>query len=333
MEGNPFHIKLFLAIYRRGFMKISVVVPIYNIEKYIEKCLLSIINQTYKDIEIILVNDESQDMSLTICNQYKEKDSRIIIINKKNGGLSDARNYGIQKATGEYILLVDGDDYLESTACEELVNIATKTEADLIAFNYNRIQNNIKKSFSKNTEEIQILSVEETYKRYLYGENIFPAAWTKFYNKKLFKEITFPFGLLAEDFATTHKFILSSHTIVYYDKALYNYLIREDGIMGKKSLKLTIDYYYSACEKYNMEIEKFPQFSNQINTLYVNCLLRTIARLSLENHDQAIIDEITERLENINLKDLKLSTRFVYYLYNFNEKLFCNFMKFMKKTV
>ena len=114
-------------------IKISVVVAIYNVEKYLEKCIQSIIFQTYKNIEIILVNDGSTDNSLNICKKYKSEDSRIIIINQENQGVSVARNNGIDRASGEYILFVDGDDYLRTDIIEKLLNNAD--DNDIIAVN------------------------------------------------------------------------------------------------------------------------------------------------------------------------------------------------------
>ena len=112
--------------------KISIIIPVYNVEKYIRKCVDSILSQTYKNLEIILVDDGSLDNCGKICDQYAKIDNRVVVIHKQNGGLSSARNIGIEKATGEYLMFVDSDDSLEKIACESLINITNKTNADIV---------------------------------------------------------------------------------------------------------------------------------------------------------------------------------------------------------
>lgn len=316
--------------------KISIVVPIYNVEEYVERCIISVKNQTYENIEIILVNDGSQDNSLDICNQYANHDSRIKVINKNNGGLSEARNLGIEKSTGEYILLVDGDDSIEVTTCEELVNIIENNLVDMVIFKHNKIINENKIS-SNDSYRIEVINSEEAYRRYLYGEEVIPAAWSKLYKRNLFNEIKFPKGKLAEDFATAHKYILQCEKIAYYDKSLYNYYIRENSIMGRKPLKLTLDYYEAACSKFEMEKKLFDKYKRQVNTLYVNCLLRTIARLNMDNNrDQYtlnILNDAEKRIDKMKSEEVSLKTRCSYYLYKLNLKAFCCVMKMSGKDI
>ena len=121
--------------------KISIIVPIYNVEKYLERCVDSLVNQTYENIEIILVDDGSPDYCPQLCDEYAKKDSRIVVIHKKNGGLSDARNYGLCKASGEYILYVDSDDYIELDSCEKLVN-GMANNVDMVVGAYKELRNN-----------------------------------------------------------------------------------------------------------------------------------------------------------------------------------------------
>lgn len=313
-------------------MKISIIVPVYNIEQYIGRCLESLVKQTYKNIEIIVVNDESCDSSLEICENYANFDARIQIINKTNGGLSSARNEGIKYATGDYVLFVDGDDSISLETCEELSKIVKNKDIDLVIFKYIKILDNkqIRSLDSGNTE---FISNKEAYRRYLYGENIVPATWTKLYKRELFDNILFPIGILAEDFATTHKFILKANKVVYYDKSFYNYFIRENSIMATKSLKLTLDYYKTADEKYQSELKLFPEYRTQVESLYTNCLLRTFARLYIEDQDNAVLDEVVLKLESINFKNLTIKTKLAYCLYRTNLNLFIFFMKKFNKTI
>jgi len=122
--------------------KISIIVPIYNSEKYLKRCIESILKQTYTNIELILINDGSEDKSLEICEEYKKNDERIIIVNKENEGVSVARNIGIEKATGELISFVDADDYLEATFLQELLDIMEKYNVNYVACGYNTVYDN-----------------------------------------------------------------------------------------------------------------------------------------------------------------------------------------------
>ena len=115
---------------------LSIIVPIYNVEQYIDKCIQSILNQTYQNLEIILVDDGATDRSGSIADSYAAKDKRIKVFHKENGGISDARNYGLDHVTGDYILFVDSDDFIENTMCERLFTIANSTHADMVSCNY-----------------------------------------------------------------------------------------------------------------------------------------------------------------------------------------------------
>lgn len=314
-------------------MKISIIVPVYNIQDYIGRCLECLINQTYSNIEILVINDGSTDKSLDICYKYSSLDKRIRVIDKPNGGLSDARNEGIKYATGDYILFVDGDDSIETSTCSDLSRIALIEKTDLIFFNYTKIINGKKLLSSLDTQKVESLTQKEAYRRYLYGENIVPAAWSRLYSREILKKVNFPYGMLAEDYATTHKFILEAKNIFYYDKALYNYFIREDSIMGTKSLKLTLDYYKTAEQKYQSELKLFPEYRKQVESLYTNCLLRTFTRLYVEDREHIIFDEVVLKLKSINFKNLNLKTKLAYCVYRTNLNLFVFFMTKFNKVI
>lgn len=136
---------------------VSVVIPIYNVEKYLRKCIETVIDQTYTNIEIILVNDGSTDNSLQICNQFKEKDKRIKVINKKNGGLSDARNVGIKNAQGKYICFIDSDDFISEKYIEELHNLIVENKAQIAVCGFENV-NEFGKSISKKEIISQVIS-------------------------------------------------------------------------------------------------------------------------------------------------------------------------------
>ena len=145
--------------------KISVIVPIFNGEKYLRRCIESILKQTYKNIELILINDGSEDKSLAICEEYKKNDKRIIIINKENEGVSIARNIGIEKATGELISFVDADDYLEITFLQELFDMMKKYNTEYITCGYNRVYDNHIEQVNNDLKEI-LMTADEYLKKW-----------------------------------------------------------------------------------------------------------------------------------------------------------------------
>jgi glycosyltransferase involved in cell wall biosynthesis len=200
---------------------ISVIVPIYNVEIYLEKCLNSIINQTYKNLEIILVDDGSPDNCGKICDEHAKKDKRIKVIHKPNGGLSDARNAGLDMAKGEYIAFVDSDDYIAEEMCEELLDIALKQNADIAACAQYILEN--KGVRVSGADVADDLSIDEI--RYLILMDRYSnCAWDKLYKADLFKDLRFCVGIYSEDlfimpslFFTAKKAVLTKKPYYYYN--------------------------------------------------------------------------------------------------------------------
>lgn len=212
--------------------KISIIVPVYNIEKYIEKCAISIINQTYKNIEIFLVDDGSTDESGKKCDDLKKIDDRIIVIHKTNGGLSDARNIAIEKATGNYITFIDGDDYIDDNYIECLYKLITDFKADISCVQFFRVlENGFILDKYNNNNDIKVYNSEEAIELTLYQKRLFNSAWGKLYKKELFKDIRYPFGKLSEDLGTTYKVFDISKRIVVSQEKKYYYLQRSSSIM------------------------------------------------------------------------------------------------------
>ncbi len=220
---------------------VSIVVPIYNVEKFIHRCIDSILQQSYKNTEIILVDDGSPDNCPKICDEYSRKDSRIKVLHKKNGGLSDARNAGIRIAKGKYIAFVDSDDSIEKDYIKQLYNTIRKADADISACGHTVRYENGRTipHFSNNSFIVQR---EEALERVLYDDELCAATWAKLYKTKLFKNIKFPKGENFEDSSTTYKLILESNKVACDMKSQYNYLIRSNSIMttpfSKKDLLL-----------------------------------------------------------------------------------------------
>lgn len=218
---------------------ISVVVPIYNVEKYLAKCIESIIAQTYNNLEIILVDDGSTDNCGKICDDYAKKDQRIKVIHKANGGLSDARNAGIEAAKGYYIGFVDSDDYINVNMYERLSNIIKTDDSKIAVCNFSLVYEEMRKNiFDNNDFSANYLLIDNKDKLLKYSMknnyDTFTVAWNKLYLRELFNDIRYPKGKIHEDVFTTYKLLYKAQKISYTKDAMYYYLQRETSITKQK---------------------------------------------------------------------------------------------------
>lgn len=224
---------------------ISVIIPVYNVEEYLSKCVESVINQTYKDIEILLVDDGSTDNSGELCNAFANSDNRIHVIHKSNGGLSDARNAALDIMTGDYVTFIDSDDYVTSDYIEYLYTLLIKYNADVSMCNLKRIYSE-KDKLSLEKEKITLMDGLSAMENYLYQGCVTPTAWCKLYKRRIFDGLRYPFGYY-EDMATICSVLERTSTIVVSNLQKYFYIQRKDSIMGevfnsKKMHKLDIAY-------------------------------------------------------------------------------------------
>lgn len=222
---------------------ISVIIPVYQVEKYLVRCLESVVNQTYKNLEIILVDDGSTDASGEICDEYAEKDDRIKVIHKENGGLSSARNAGLDIAQGEYIAFVDSDDWVTTDYVEYLYEILIRNDADFSMANMMRTTKNTGIAYVPFVGNEIVLNRDDFLKRLFKvetQENV-QYACAKLYKKTLFEKIRFPLGLTAEDVPTTFQVALISNKIAYSPKVVYNYYFNPESITGIKWSNSTFD--------------------------------------------------------------------------------------------
>lgn len=219
-------------------MLISIIVPVYNVAQYLRACINSIINQTYRDIEIILIDDGSTDNSGDICEEYRRSDERVIVIHQKNAGLSVARNVGIKRSTGTYITFIDSDDYISPDYIEKLYIALHHYTVDIVICDLKKVPEKIEFSdvdynINKNYKSILLNNcqvIEEVYKPLYHGVDFVSCA--KLYKKDLFKsnKIEFPVGRIHEDAFTTYKLLYAAEKIVYIDIPMYFYRIREGSI-------------------------------------------------------------------------------------------------------
>ena len=257
--------------------KVSIIVPIYNLEKYIRTCVISIINQTYKNLEIILIDDGSSDNSLQICNELSKQDSRIIVKHQNNGGVSSARNLGLEIVSGEYLTFIDGDDYIEKNYIEELVNMIKSNNCDLSVCGFKTI-------IEKKESAIGGLNCKKITKKktmsLLSKRKIKFSVCAKLFKTKLVKGIKFNTNYkIGEDHLFLYEYIKKiDSSYINEDKKLYVYYRREDSAMGLK--KYNYNNVDGICV-WNDIINDYDEDKNIKNVIKINFML-TILRLIKE---------------------------------------------------
>lgn len=218
---------------------ISVIVPAYNASSYLDQCVQSILDQDYKDFELILIDDGSTDDTLIKCKQWSEKDSRIIVLHKDNGGLSDARNFGIDHANGEYITFVDSDDYVSEDYLSYLLQLFSLSNRCMITTCNRQIiksNGNPGHKFDYQDEKGIIVEKKEVYKRALFSE-ISHGAWARLFKRSIFQTLRFPVGMKHEDTYILGDFIEASEEMIFGNKVGYYYISHQGSIVHTPDIK------------------------------------------------------------------------------------------------
>lgn len=242
---------------------VSVIVPVYNVQAYLERCVNSLIHQTYKNIEIILVDDGSPDNCPQMCDELKQKDKRILVIHKKNGGLSSARNVGMKVSNGQYLSFVDSDDYISNEMIEKMMTAIQATNSEMACCGRYVVYDDGKKDKKFVNPNIQTLTANQALREMLCGTYVGEPAWDKVYKKELFDGIQFPEGEINEDIVIMPLLFGKCKSIVHVPEPLYFYCkngesITRSGYSAKKSI--VIDHL----EKMNqMILESYPNLLNE----------------------------------------------------------------------
>ena len=258
-------------------LKVSVIVPVYNTEKYLSKCLDSLVYQTLKDIEIIIVNDGSPDNSQKVIDEYVSKYSNVFGYKKENGGLSDARNYGISKAKGKYIIFIDSDDYIECTMLEKMYDYAKKNSLDIVTCNSVKVyeNNNIKIELKSNLKYS-----DDDIKNYLLAP---PMVGIRIFKRDLFDNILFKKGIYYEDLELVPKLVKYTKKIGFIDEGLLYYLQREGSIMHQQQFNHKLLDIFNVLESNKKEL--IDTYYEEIEYMYITHLLRTGTLRFLEYDD------------------------------------------------
>jgi len=290
-------------------MKLSVIVPVYNTGKYLPKCLDSILNQSLKDIEIIVVNDESPDNSVEIIEKYRKKyKDKIVFIDKKNGGQGSARNVGIKKARGEYIGFVDSDDFIEPTMYEEMYNTAIKNNSDIVICNlsdYYEKSNNKKDVFLNlnNNPSINEAIIKSV-----------PSVVNKIYRKELLQEsnIVFDETIWYEDLPYSMQIIVNAKKISFVEKPFYNYFHRNISTMHNKNIEKNLDILkaYDILINYLKKEKKYDNYKEEfdfilLKEIYLSTINRVLRTNNKRSEKLKIIKEIRKYYKEHNGRKTK----------------------------
>lgn len=275
---------------------VSVIIPVYNTEKYLEKCINGFINQTYSNLEIILIDDGSTDNSPLLCDRFKYIDHRIKVIHKKNGGLSEARNVGIEASTGELITFFDSDDYVDQNYIEYLYYLKNKFQTQISTCYYNIVSENGTILSRKKENVEKLLEKEEVLEKMLKDDDITVSACFKLYNKSLFRNIKFPVGKLCEDNGTTYKIIDSSITKIAYGSLAYGYYVMRKGSIMRSEFNIKkLDMIEMTEQMCNYLSLKYPSLNILIKRRRIYARFNVLCQLNYDNEkDKFFIDSLSK---------------------------------------
>ncbi|MFC4710612.1 glycosyltransferase family 2 protein [Enterococcus eurekensis] len=287
-------------------MKISVVVPVYNVQEYLVKCLESIVNQTYSELEIILINDGSTDDSGRICDDYAAMDKRIKVIHQENGGLSAARNTGIKIATSEWITFIDSDDYVAEDYIEYLICLALNNDADVSIGTYTYVTKS--KEIDKGTGEVSIMDNKTAIRRMLLDQGFDMGAWAKMYKTTFFDDNLYPVGKLYEDSFTTYRVVSKAQKVAFGSKSIYYYINREDSIVNRVFNERKLELIEMNKLNENFIRENFPSLLGEAKRRVLWSYFSTLNQV-LSTDNSHIIEKYSPDLINYIITEGKFIVR------------------------
>ncbi|MFQ6791905.1 glycosyltransferase family 2 protein [Thomasclavelia sp.] len=316
------------------FDLVSVIVPVYNVSKYLDRCINSIVNQIYSNIEIILVDDGSTDDSGTKCDIWKRRDERIKVIHKNNGGLSDARNHGILKASGNYICFVDSDDWIEPKYIQILLHDLINYNADVSVCGKKYIYPTYTNIWDK-SKKIRVMNKYEAIARMndFYEYNM--SSCDKMFKTELFQNIKFPIGKKCEDFYIMSQLFMECTKIVYNPTPLYNYFQRDGSITHSSTFN---DDFIIAAYKQMRYLEQFEQIKNVGEVYYAFSLLTKINFLLCNKYTEyeyeILKKEACTYKKNVNRnKYIKLRKKIQFNIFCFSSKLYKLLYLLLKRSI
>lgn len=304
---------------------ISIIIPIYNVENYLKNCLESVIQQTYKNIEIVLVNDESTDRSIRIAEEYVQKDNRIRLIHQENKGLSGARNTGLKEAKGDFVFYLDSDDKLVPNALELLLDAAEKYDADVAQGNFYYDYPDHLLLNQQQQKEVEVYNRNEAMWALLEHKTVLNFAWGKLIKTDLAKKHKFPEGKFYEDTFWKSQIIHDCTTYVALKEPIHYYLQRPSGISGEFSIR-NLDQLEDEVERLEFIKENYPEYiSPAINLLKIK-INQYLSNLKfLEDKDALVFQlRINEVRDAYEIKEVDSIGNLGKYLKKILFKLFKN---------
>lgn len=291
--------------------EISVIVPVYNVEAFLERCIQSILGQTYENLEIILVDDGSTDSSGTICDRYSGTDDRIRCIHQANGGLSDARNAALNVFHGEYLAFIDSDDFVSEDYIEYLYHLIQKNNAD-ISFTGMQSFSDTSKIHEDHTPGYLLLPVQAAIEKMLLNDGCSHTACGKLYRRQLWNSQRFPKGLLYEDYATIYHVFTNARHTVFGNASKYYYFQREDSIMKSRFSEKNLVLLDISDEVTKFIIRKYPEISNEalrLNLVTYCKVLKNILDVDFQGYREAQVRIVNHIKQNGSalLKSPKIS--------------------------
>lgn len=315
---------------------ISVIIPVYKVEDYLEQCIKSVVKQTYRTLEIILVDDGSPDRCGAICDEWEKKDKRIKVIHKKNGGLSDARNYGLDTAQGTYVVFIDSDDLVAPTMIERLFVASQKYEADIVECNYSCFTDVLPEKENRESETSAVYTAEKALSL-LLNESVFKyTVWNKLYRRAIFDTLRFEVGKLHEDVFFTYQAFGICKRIIKIDDCLYYYRQRSGSIMGSDFSIRNLDSIEARKRQYYYIKENYPELSDKAQSQVMgNCLYfgqkaaLCLAPEAREEALQIILDVYDESYNSQPIHESK-KQKFWYALAKWNFRFCCKIRNWLK---
>lgn len=258
--------------------EISVIVPAYNVEKYLDKCMKSILAQTFNDFEVLLIDDGAKDGTAQICDKYAALDSRVRVYHKENGGLSDARNYGLDRMSGKYVTFIDSDDYVALNYLGYMYDLLKKSKAQITMVQGQVILESEKPIEAKMNEE-KVIKAEEAVRMMLLHREATHTSWGKLYEAALWKRIRFPKGQNYEDYATTYYIFAQAETVAYSDAEMYFYIQRAGSIMHDACSIKTLSVLDVSDTVSDFMWHKWPDSKEEILDLQVHTYLKNLQKI------------------------------------------------------
>ena len=287
--------------------RISVVVPVYKVEPYLQACVRSILSQTYENMEILLVDDGSPDNCPAICDRFAEEDARVRVFHKPNGGLSDARNYALDRMTGEYVTFIDSDDFIAPDYLARLYRLLKENDADISVCGVQNIPESELAGFAGFRDDTEqkpsdaqtcVYTAEEALRAMLYQVPFDNSAWGKLYRKELFAHLRFPVGYWYEDFAVMPQIFLQAKRVCFHPYRGYGYLLRKEGIVRRSFSEKKMQLIDLADKLEGIVLSDYPRLQPAVNSRIVRANMHIYSQIPLEAQYKPFRDRIAANIRS-----------------------------------